>query len=149
MDAEEFYRQHLTVIGQVALSVCRRNGVDDHDAEDFASDIRLKLCDDDYAVIRKFQGKSSFTTYLTVVINKAFLDYRRRIWGKWTPSSQAKRLGTVAILLEQLVYRDNCTFDAACRILQPIFRCPGPWSKQHPAWTQKSSTDSTSQSSAK
>ena len=104
MDAEEFYRQHLTVIGQIALSVCRRNGVDDHDAEDFASDIRLKLCDDDYAVIRKFQGKSSFTTYLTVVINKAFLDHRRQIWGKWTPSSQAKKFGVVGILLEQLVY---------------------------------------------
>ena len=118
MDAEEFYRQHLTVIGQIALSVCRRNGVDDHDAEDFASDIRLKLCDDDYAVIRKFQGKSSFTTYLTVVINKAFLDHRRRIWGKWTPSSQAKRLGVAGILLEQLVYRDGCSFDAACRILE-------------------------------
>ena len=118
MDAEEFYRQHLTVIGQIALSVCRRNGVDDHDAEDFASDIRLKLCDDDYAVIRKFQGKSSFTTYLTVVINKAFLDHRRPIWGKWTPSSQAKRLGVVGMLLEKLVYRDGCSFDAACRILE-------------------------------
>ena len=82
MDAEELYRQHLTIIGQIALSVCRRNGVDDHDAEDFASDIRLKLCDDDYAVIRKFQGKSSFTTYLTVVINKAFLDHRRQHLGK-------------------------------------------------------------------
>jgi RNA polymerase sigma factor for flagellar operon FliA len=118
MDAEEFYRQHLTVIGQIALSVCRRNGVDAHDAEDFASDIRLKLCDDDYAVIRKFQGKSSFTTYLTVVISKAFLDHRRRLWGKWTSSSQAKKLGGVAILLEQLVYRDGCSFDTACRILE-------------------------------
>lgn len=118
MDAEEFYRQHLTAIGQIALSVCRRNGVDDHDAEDFASDIRLKLVDDNYAVIRKFQGKSSFTTYLTVVINKAFLDHRRRIWGKWTPSAQAKKLGTLGILLERLVYRDGCTFDAACRILE-------------------------------
>ena len=118
MDAEELYRQHLTVIGQIALSVCRRNRVEDHDAEDFVSDIRLKLCDDDYAVIRKFQGKSSFTTYLTVVINKAFLDHRRKIWGKWTPSSQAKRLGVVAVLLETLVYRDNSSFDAACQILE-------------------------------
>ena len=118
MDAEELYRQHLTVIDQIAVSVCRRNGVHDHDAEDFASDIRLKLCDDDFAVIRKFQGKSSFTTYLTVVINKSFLDYRRHLWGKWTPSSQAKRLGPVATLLETLVYRDGCTFDAACRILE-------------------------------
>lgn len=118
MDAEEFFRQHLTVIGQIAESVCRRNGVNHHDAEDFASDVRLRLCEDDFAVIRKFQGKSSFTTYLTVVINKRFLDHRRHIWGKWSPSSQARRLGVVAMLLETLVYRDGCSFDAACRILE-------------------------------
>jgi RNA polymerase sigma factor (sigma-70 family) len=118
MDAEEFYKQHLTIIGQIASSVCRRYGVEHHDAEDFASDVRLKLCDDDYAVIRKFQGKSSFVTYLTVVINKCFLDHRRRIWGKWTPSSQAKRLGDVAVKLETLVHRDGHTFDAACQILE-------------------------------
>ncbi len=81
MDAEAFYRQHLTIIGQIAESICRRNGVNHHDAEDFASDIKLRLCDDDYAVIRKFQGKASFVTYLTVVINKRFLDHRRHIGG--------------------------------------------------------------------
>ena len=118
MDAAELYRQHLTHIGQIAQSVCRRNGVNEHDAEDFASDVRLKLCDDDYAVIRKFQGKSSFTTYLTVVINKAFLDHRRRMWGKWTASSQAKRLGNMAVVLETLVYRDGGTFESACEILE-------------------------------
>ena len=71
MDAEEVFRKHLPVIGQIAESICRRNGVGHHDAEDFASDIRLRLCEDNFAVIRKFQGKSSFTTYLTVVMNKA------------------------------------------------------------------------------
>jgi RNA polymerase sigma factor (sigma-70 family) len=118
MDAEQLFQQHLQVIDHIAQSICRRNGVHEHEAEDFASDMRLKLCENDFAVIRKFQGKSSFTTYLTVVITKGFLDYRRRIWGKWTPSSRAKRLGAVAILLEKLVYRDGCTFDSACQILE-------------------------------
>jgi RNA polymerase sigma factor for flagellar operon FliA len=98
--------------------VCRRNGLSEHDAEDFTSDIRLKLCDDDYAVIRKFQGKSNFTTYLTVVINKAFVDHRRRVWGKWSPSSQAKRFGNTVVALETLVYRDGYSFDSACAILE-------------------------------
>jgi len=118
MDAEALYRQHLTHIGRIAASVCRRHGVTDHDADDFASDVRLKLCEDDYAAIRKFQGKSSFTTYLTVVINKAFLDHRRHLWGKWTPSTQAKRLGPTAVVLETLVYRDGCTFESACQLLE-------------------------------
>jgi RNA polymerase sigma factor (sigma-70 family) len=118
MDAEEVFRKHLPVIGQIAESICRRNGVGHHDAEDFASDIRLRLCEDNFAVIRKFQGKSSFTTYLTVVMNKRFLDHRRHVWGKWSPSSQARRLGPAALLLETLVYRDGCTFDVACQILE-------------------------------
>lgn len=118
MDAEEVFRQHLPVIAQIAASICRRNGVGHHDAEDFASDIRLKLCEDDFAVIRKFQGKSSFTTFLTVVMNKSFLDRQRHLWGKWSPSSQARRLGPVAMVLETLVYRDGCSFDAASRILE-------------------------------
>jgi RNA polymerase sigma factor for flagellar operon FliA len=118
MDAAELFRQHLPVIRQIAESVCRRNGFTDHDAEDFAADIRLKLCEDDYAVVRKFQGKSSFTTYLTVVISKGFLDHRRRLWGKWSPSARARKLGPVAMLLEKLVYRDGSSFDAACQILE-------------------------------
>src|SRR5215831_20170070 len=70
MDAEEIYRRHLRLIRQIALSVCLRHRVGDHDAEDFASDVLLKLCANDYAVIRQFQNKSRFATYLTVVINK-------------------------------------------------------------------------------
>src|SRR5215813_11390288 len=116
-DAEEIFKRHLPIIGQIALSVCRRHGVGDHDAEDFTSDVLLKLCDDNYAVIRKFQNRSSFATYLTVVINKTFLDHRRRLWGKWTPSAQAKRFGTIGVQLEKLVYRDRHSFDAACEML--------------------------------
>lgn len=117
MDAEALFRQHLPLIEQIAQSICRRNGVPAQEAEDFVSDMRLKLCEADYGVIRKFQGKSSFTTYLTVVISKGFLDHRRRTWGKWSPSSRAKRFGPVAILLEKLVYRDGYTFDAACQTI--------------------------------
>ena len=118
MDAEELFRKHLPIIEQIAQSICRRNGVREHDAEDFAADMRLKLCEDNFAVIRKFQGKSSFTTYLTVVISKGFLDHRRKMWGKWTPSSRAKQLGLEAVLLEKLVNRDGCTFDEACQMLE-------------------------------
>ena len=78
MDAEEIYKQHLPIIRQIAASVCRRHGVGGQDAEDLASDVLLKLRDNDYAVIRKFQNKGSFATYLTVMINMTFLDHRRR-----------------------------------------------------------------------
>jgi RNA polymerase sigma factor for flagellar operon FliA len=61
--------------------------------------------------LRRFEGRSSLTTYLTVVINRLFLDYRNRLWGRWRPSAEAKRLGPTAILIERLVARDGWTYD--------------------------------------
>lgn len=118
MDAAELFRQHLKVIAQSAAAICRRNGVTGQDAEDFEADIRLKLCENDYAVVRKFQGKSSFATFLSVVITKSFVDHQRRVWGKWSASSQAKRLGDVAVQLEALIYRDGRSFDSARQTLE-------------------------------
>jgi RNA polymerase sigma factor for flagellar operon FliA len=40
------------------------------EADDFASHPKLKLIEDDYAILRKFQGRSSLRTYLTVVIER-------------------------------------------------------------------------------
>ena len=117
MDAEEFYKQHLTVIAQIAHAVCRRNGVDDHDAEDFASDIRLKLCEDNYAVIRKFEGRSTLSTYMTTVIQRMFFQYRVQMWGKWRPSAEARRIGDKGITLERLLTRDGFTYSEAVAIL--------------------------------
>src|SRR5947208_3040379 len=42
------------------------------DVEDFASWVKLRLIDGDYAVIRKFQGRCSPATYLTVVIRRLY-----------------------------------------------------------------------------
>ena len=117
MDPDAVYLEHLEMIGRTALAVCRRNGVDLDEAEDFASDVRLKLCEDNYAIIRKFGGRSSMATYLGVVIANLFRDFRIHKWGKWRPSTQARRLGETAIRLETLMFRDGCTFDSACQVL--------------------------------
>jgi len=41
------------------------------DVEDLAAEIFLALVDDDYGVLRRFQGLSSLPTYLTVVARRA------------------------------------------------------------------------------
>ena len=112
------YLQHLEAINRIAASLCKRNGVFGADAEDFASEVRLRLLEDDYAVIRKHRGDSSMTTFLTVVIANLFRDYRIKMWGKWRPSAEARRLGDAAVLLETAMYRDGCSFDEACRLLE-------------------------------
>jgi len=117
-DPREWYVEQLDVINRISQSLCRRNGVRDADAEDFAADVRLKLLQDDYAVLRKFRGGSSTTTFLTVVISNLFRDFRIKQWGRWRPSAEAKRRGELALVLEALVYRDGLAFDQACRILE-------------------------------
>jgi RNA polymerase sigma factor for flagellar operon FliA len=116
-DPRQWYVDQLDVINRIASSICRRNGVQGADAEDFASDVRLKLLQDDYAVLRKYRGASSQTTFLTVVISNLFRDHRIKHWGKWRPSAEAKRNGEVAVRLEAAMYRDDLSFDQACQFL--------------------------------
>lgn len=53
------------VIDHVAYS--RSMTLSAADVEDICAEIMLRLIDDDYAVLRRFQGQSSLPTYLTVI----------------------------------------------------------------------------------
>ena len=47
------------------------------------------------------------------VIQRLYLDWRNKEWGKWRPSTAARRKGAIAIELERLVLRDRLPFDEA------------------------------------
>jgi RNA polymerase sigma factor (sigma-70 family) len=113
MQPQEVFLQNLPLIERIVTFVARRNRLDLDEREEFASVARLKLIEDDYAVIRQFQGRSSLSTYLTIVIQRLLLDFRIQKWGKWRPSAEAKRLGPVAVTFEELTHRDNLSFDEA------------------------------------
>ena len=117
MDPRQLYVEHLGAIVRIAESLCRRNGIHGADAEDFVSEVKLKLLQDDYAVLRKHRGTCSVQTFLTVVIANLFRDHRIKMWGKWRSSAEAKRRGETAVLLEAAIYRDSQTFDEACNTL--------------------------------
>lgn len=102
------------VIDTVVTLVCHRNRLLADEADDFRSEVLLRLVEDDYALLRKYSGKGSLKAYLAVVINRLLLDYRRKEWGRWRPSAAATRLGPVAIRLEELTKRDHLSFDEAC-----------------------------------
>src|SRR3954466_10976411 len=110
--------EHQAAIEAVIRFVCRRRGLRADEAEDFAADVRLRLVESDYEVIRKFQGRSSLQTYLTVVVQRMALDYRAARWGRWRPSAVARAQGADGIRLEQLVIRDGMTLDDALATLE-------------------------------
>ena len=117
MNPEEIYKEHLRTIERIAMCVAHRNHLAPDDAGEFTQEVRVRLLDDEYAVIRKFEGRSSFSTYLTTVITRLYHQWRIEQWGKWRPSAEAKRLGEKAIVLEKLITRDGFTVAEAMEML--------------------------------
>jgi RNA polymerase sigma factor (sigma-70 family) len=114
---QDLFLAYLPHIEKVATHACRKRGFSPEDTEEFVSLVNEKIWENDYAVLRKFQGKSSLKTYLTVVIERLCLDQLNHLRGKWRPSAEAERLGPLAIQLETMLYRDGIPLDRACQIL--------------------------------
>jgi RNA polymerase sigma factor (sigma-70 family) len=113
MHPQELFETNIDTIERVIAVVCRRARLIGADAEDFASEARLALIENDYAILAKYEGRSALDTFLTVVIQRLFSDARMHARGRWHPSSEAQRLGPAAVLLETLVLRDGRSFDEA------------------------------------
>lgn len=108
----------LPAIDRIVSILGRRYGLADEDVEEFSSWVRARMVDGDYAVFRKFGGRSSLDTYLSVVLANLLKDYRNSRWGRWRPSAMARRLGAVAIRLETMLYRDGHSVREATEVLQ-------------------------------
>lgn len=112
-DPEALLRENLRYLERVAASLCRRHGLVGDEADDFAGWARMRLVENDFAIVRRFRGESAFTTYLTVVTAMLFRDYRVALWGRWRPSAAARRMGDLAVRLETLVHREGFRLDQA------------------------------------
>jgi RNA polymerase sigma factor for flagellar operon FliA len=124
--SRDSYLSHQAAIEAAIRAVCRRHRLRPEDADDFASQVRLHLVQGDYAVLRRFQGRSSLSTYLLTVVMHLGQDWRNARWGKWRTSVEARRQGPVAVHLERLIRRDGMTFDEAFETLRTNFRVAEP-----------------------
>ncbi len=104
---------NLHTIERAAHAICRRHGMRTDEVDDFASLVKLRLVEKEYAILRRFRGDSSIATYLTVVVAMVFRDYSAQRWGRWRPSAAALKEGWLGVRLETLIYRDGTSFDAA------------------------------------
>jgi RNA polymerase sigma factor for flagellar operon FliA len=117
-DARELFLSELERVDRIIAFTCRRGGLSEDESEELRAETHLRLVDDDYRLIREFDGRSELGTYLVVVIQRLMLDFRNQRWGKWRPSAAARRAGTVAVQLETLVIRDGFEFGEAYEILR-------------------------------
>lgn len=113
----KLFEDHFALVEELIRFLARRNRLGMDEREDFTSYAMFKLVVNNYARLRKYRGDSSFRTYLTVVMQRLFLDYRTQKWGKWRPSTTAKRLGVTAVRLETLLFRDGIDFREAREML--------------------------------
>ncbi len=117
MDPSTFLEENLRHVEGAIRATCARRSIHGDEVEEFASHIRYKLVEDDYRIIRKFSGKSSFKTYLYTVIGRIFIDKLRERDGRWRPSEKAKKMGETAVQLEKLLYNHHYSFDEAYTVL--------------------------------
>jgi RNA polymerase sigma factor (sigma-70 family) len=115
---EADFLEALPVIDDVTDHVCRRHRLNAAEADEFRSDVRLHFIENNYDVLRRFEGRCALATYVTVVVQRLFFDWRNRMWGRWRPSSEARRLGPSAILLERLIVRDGWTIEQSLDMLR-------------------------------
>ena len=118
MHPEELFRTNLALVERVIAGVCRRAGLRDADAEDFASTAKLALIENDYAILRGYEGRAPLGAFLAVVVQRMLSRECTRLRGRWHPSAEAERNGPAAVLLEKLTMRDGRSLDEAVDIVR-------------------------------
>jgi RNA polymerase sigma factor (sigma-70 family) len=136
VDHQRQFLDHLDLIDRIVRTTGRRRHLSTTEQEDFAGFVRLRLIEDNYATLRKFQHRSALGTYLVSVVERLSLDFWVERWGRWRPSAVAERVGPVAVLLERLVTRDGHTLDEAIAIAQTNHRCAESSGQLRQLWGQ-------------
>lgn len=105
----------ISLLDSVITTVTRSRRMQREDVEDFRQSVHLRLVERNYDIFRRFAGRSSMKTYLTVVVCRLLLDWQNHTMGKWRPSAAARRLGDTAVDLDRLLHRDGCSIEEAVR----------------------------------
>jgi RNA polymerase sigma factor for flagellar operon FliA len=118
MDPRSLLESNVGLIDSIVGRVCRRARMYGADAEDFAAAVKLALIENDYAILRRFEGRASLSTYITIIVERLMADEYIRSRGRWHPSVEAVRLGAPAVLLETLVVREKRSLEEALPLVQ-------------------------------
>ena len=135
MTTHQLYTDQSEVIEAVLAHICAARRLAVEVCEEFSSWVRLRLLENDSAILRKFGGRSTPRTFLTTVVQRLFLDWRNKEWGKWRPSAAARRHGAAAVALERLILRDQLSFEEAVqqlrahRLAESVEECERVWAQ--------------------
>ncbi|HXA18339.1 MAG TPA: sigma-70 family RNA polymerase sigma factor [Thermoanaerobaculia bacterium] len=117
-DVEALLVANVPLIERLGRAACRGSNMNPADVDDFLSEVKLKLVENDYAALRGFQGRCSIATWLALVVQRQLLDFRAHIWGRFRASAEARRIGETAVRLESLIVRDGMRIEEAVETLR-------------------------------
>lgn len=82
--------------------------------------MKLALIENDYAILRGYEGRAPLGAFLTVVVQRMLSREWTRLRGRWHPSAEAERGGPAAVMLEKLTVRDGRSLDEAVAIVRNV-----------------------------
>ena len=117
-DGAALFIECLPHIDRAVAHITRRYRLEPAESEDLGGTVRLKLIENGYEALRRFEGRASLGTYISVIAQRALMDQRTALWGRWRPCRNARKAGAIGILLDRLLTRDGMAFDEACEVIR-------------------------------
>jgi RNA polymerase sigma factor for flagellar operon FliA len=124
LSAPEHFEANLPLIDSVIAFHGHHGRLSADEKEDFRSWVMLKLIENDYARIRKFEGRSSFRTFLNTTVNRLLLDYWALKGRRPRVSSLAESFAPEGIWLERYIVRDRYSLSEAIQLVKTNNRSP-------------------------
>jgi RNA polymerase sigma factor (sigma-70 family) len=118
MDPRRLLTDEWNTVERLIATTCRKRGLTDADGDVFASMVKIRLFENDCAIVRNFRNESKFSTYLNIIVQRIFSDFCVKRLGKWHPSAAASRLGPLALELERMIHREGYAPEEAITSLQ-------------------------------
>ena len=126
MTFEQLIEQQRPHVERVVQDLARRYYLASSEIEEFRTTLDRALERNDHELLRAFDGRCTWETYLTTVVTRQFFLFQAAMWGQWRPSSLAIRMGAAAMLLEELVLRDRFTLNDAIDWMRTSHRVDVP-----------------------
>jgi hypothetical protein len=114
------------LVDHVIRDLARQHYLASAELDEFRGAVQRALERNDYELLRAFDGRCTWATYLSTVITRQFFQFQAALWGQWRPSTAALRLGPAAILLEELVVRDRFALNDAVDWMRSTHRVDLP-----------------------
>jgi hypothetical protein len=123
---EQLILQQRSHIDQVVRDLARRHHLAQAETDEFRAIVSRSLERNDFELLRAFDGRSTWETYLTLVVTREFFLFQGELWGQWRPTPTARRLGPAGVLLEELVLRDHVSLAEAIELMRSVHRVDLP-----------------------